>query len=975
VKLNKAMMKINSETQKTGEKMQKTAQNTMLKIQKRRSKHNLVQLNPGVAKKLTICLNLIIIRLQQREEGGCFENMKKIKKAFIRIFAIQCIILQLISAFSVTAVPNGSSVTRTIIEKFGFEEGSVSSWEWALTPNRNESPICKVSADTTEKFSGQKSAKIEFESSGSNDQWTVRKKAGTANEKISVQEGETYEFSIRAKVDTESTNGRIFIAFRLYEAGNDSTPVEWTYKWEPVMPDTNGGWQLLSRTITIGEEDMPEGIAKIQPVIVGKDSNMTVWIDDITISKVQVTEPGDSTGYVWDNVAIGGGGYVTGMVMHPTEPGLMYVRTDVGGAYRWDNDNNKWIPITDCFGDNETDFYSIDGIAIDPSNPDVVYIAVGYSPDRIGDVLKSEDRGNTWRRTNLNKGFWANGEFRITGECIMVDPNNSNIIYCGTRNEGLWKSTDGALTWQKVQSIPNDPDKYGVRSIAFGSGQAVNGATQTVYVGVKFKGVYVSNDGGQTFSLMSGGPDDCNMIKVASDNTLYVSSTNGLYKYKNGNWSNISPDNIGGFSGLSIDVNNSDVILCAGEYFSKPLPSGRTNVRNSNEIPIYYSSDGGQSWTNTIANAQKHVDITWIANTEFSAATAAVLLDPSDPKKAWFTDWFGVWMTPDITATPVQWYTKHHGIDEMVVFQVISTPSGANLLTGLADNDGMRHTDLTSYNQKKYGTPPLQETTGIDFCESDPNFIARVGSTGWGQKGGGGYSLNNGRTWTTFPGWPANAIGYRCAVSAENRNNIVVVPINNDVMYTTDRGYSFKKAKGAPSGLIFGFWSTNEPLASDRVDGKKFYICADQGFYTSSDGGATWQLTNNTLPYSGAAKVVKAAPGIKWEVWVGYKNGGLYRSSDAGKTFTPIMKLTSLINFAFGKPAPGSNCPTVFVYASIDGERGVFRSDDMGNSWVRINTDANKMGLTKYMAGDRQVYGRVYLATSGRGIYYGEPSN
>src|SRR4051794_11309027 len=84
-----------------------------------------------------------------------------------------------------------------------------------------------------------------------------------------------------------------------------------------------------------------------------------------------------SNAYIWSRVAIGGGGYVTGIVAHPTEPNSVYFRTDNGGAYRWNQLTASWTWITTQWGVVDKNYYGIDGIALDPSHPNVVYIAAG----------------------------------------------------------------------------------------------------------------------------------------------------------------------------------------------------------------------------------------------------------------------------------------------------------------------------------------------------------------------------------------------------------------------------------------------------------------------------------------------------------------------------------------------------------------------------------------------------------------------
>ena len=101
--------------------------------------------------------------------------------------------------------------------------------------------------------------------------------------------------------------------------------------------------------------------------------------------------------YVWKNVKVGAGGFIPGVVFSSIERGLAYARSDMGGAYRFDAGVDRWIPLNDASpisGD-----FGIESIAPDPVDPNVVYAAVGVSRRDPGAILRSEDRGTTWRRT------------------------------------------------------------------------------------------------------------------------------------------------------------------------------------------------------------------------------------------------------------------------------------------------------------------------------------------------------------------------------------------------------------------------------------------------------------------------------------------------------------------------------------------------------------------------------------------------
>src|ERR1017187_54031 len=105
--------------------------------------------------------------------------------------------------------------------------------------------------------------------------------------------------------------------------------------------------------------------------------------------------------YIWRSVVIGGGGFVTGIVMHPSEKDLMYARTDVGGAYRWDSAAGEWIPITDWLGMADVDLTGIESIALDPSDPNRVFLAAGIYARGNAAILRSADRGKIFKRTDV----------------------------------------------------------------------------------------------------------------------------------------------------------------------------------------------------------------------------------------------------------------------------------------------------------------------------------------------------------------------------------------------------------------------------------------------------------------------------------------------------------------------------------------------------------------------------------------------
>ena len=142
--------------------------------------------------------------------------------------------------------------------------------------------------------------------------------------------------------------------------------------------------------------------------------------------------------YVWRNVVMGGGGFVTGIVFHPRAKNLIYARTDVGGAYRWNEAVQKWIPLTDWLGPADNNLLGIESIGLDPSDPQRVYLAAGTYRQGRAAILRSDNQGETFQLTEVPFKMGGNENGRFNGERLAVDPNDGGIVFFGSRHDGLW---------------------------------------------------------------------------------------------------------------------------------------------------------------------------------------------------------------------------------------------------------------------------------------------------------------------------------------------------------------------------------------------------------------------------------------------------------------------------------------------------------------------------------------------------------
>lgn len=182
--------------------------------------------------------------------------------------------------------------------------------------------------------------------------------------------------------------------------------------------------------------------------------------------------------------------------------------------------------------------------------------------------------------------------------------------------------------------------------------------------------------------------------------------------------------------------------------------------------------------------------------------------------------------------------------------------------------------------------------------------------------------------------------------------------------YSRDHGATWQASAGAGPGRV--------TVISDRVTAGTFYLQSGGQLLASTDGGATFDV-RGTLP--DGARQLRAAPGRAEDLWLAAGENGVYHSTDGGATFAHVGDVADAQRLGFGHAAPGRTYPALYVTGQTrTGTSGVFRSDDTGQTWVRLNDDAHEYGYSgQEVTWDPRIYGRVYMGSNGRGILYGDP--
>lgn len=698
--------------------------------------------------------------------------------------------------------------------------------------------------------------------------------------------------------------------------------------------------------------------------------------------------------YTWQPRAIGGGGFIKGLKIHPSgEPVL--ARADIGGVYRYDRAEQRWSQLFlegNVVGGGDYTDYAVESLAIADSDPDRIYAGVGVAgaaPDgRRGRVMASSDGGVTWVPSPAQ--FAINGDIpnRSGGERISVAPDDANEVWLGT-TDGLWRSLDGAASFERVESAP-----MGISSIEDGVGiEWVVAHTDRVYIGVAGAGVYMSeDDGGSWVELFATTtlPFDA---EVDASGTLWATNRDDdvIWRYDPATGAGTEVSGVDGeIRGVAVTRDGSTVVILGEREF-------------------WYSTDGGDSWDRSPVEFVCD-ELPWMNTYDawslFTAASPE--FDPLSLSGLWVPHGFGVFEVPDFRASVVRLECRSIGIEELVNNDLVSVERDV-VVAGNWDRPIFRLPAGGEATAQVGPSDRFNSAWDLSTSPADPLFIAAVVADhrfcceADGQAYQSGFSTDGGVTWQRFESYESGNHPDRLrfgtiAVSSGSVDDMVWVPTFNAPLHVThDRGATWTEIilPGTEDrigddglnagGSHFNFFLQREVVVADPVRPEVFYLYhQDLGIFRSDDFGDTWtQISDDSLPTGWTvgwfhAQLV-AVPGEEGHLLftpgeLGEGLFGLYESLDGGATWDLVAGASAVDVIGFGVAPGDGEQLAVYLVGNINNVYGVYMSPDMMATWELLDTAP--LGLYNRIhaiTGDAEIPGRVYVGFRGNSVVQGDP--
>mgnify|MGYP000740095236 CR=1 FL=1 len=708
-------------------------------------------------------------------------------------------------------------------------------------------------------------------------------------------------------------------------------------------------FEWFYRQRALPEDEIPEGAierAREEEIIKERKSQRTIQSADLNWTPIGPTGVVSTWPSQWGVVS----GRVRAIAVHPADPNTVYLGPAAGGIWKTTDGGTTWQDV----GFNLASL-TFGSIAIDPSNPDIVYAGAGEAIEYFNAVtytgkglFKSTDAGASW--TQITSGFGTQTHFGA----VKVSPTNPNMVFAALAsgywhlgnptNEGLWRSTDAGITWTRTLNVQ---DGFDVLPHPTTAGR-VYGATGG---GVTSAGFYISTNNGSSWTKSSTGlPDGLQIGRIqialspSQPSTIYSliytqSDTMKLYKSTNdgANWFSTGSNFYSGqgWYDLVIGVNPTNV---------NEVYIGDAELRRSTNGGTSFSYVGGSYW-----NQSMHVDFHYMVFAPSNSAYRYVGCDG------------GVYRS---TNNGTSWVNLN-SLPTLQYYRISSHPTNQNILLGGAQDNGLYRS--TNGGSGTWGLVSTGDGMESFFDHTNPNVVYASTQNGGLVKSttGGSYgSFNSIKPATGSEPWAWTAPFFM-----HPTNNQIIYTATNRPWRSTNGGSTWSALTG--SALTSSAINTmaQSPINPDNMILAGSEYTTNPPIYVSSNGGTTW--TNVTANIGGSARYVSRVVfhpiqgSTVFVVRSGFGAGNkIYRSTNLGSTWTNISGDLPDVphNDLFIDPVIPSH-----IYTAND--LGVYRTTNDGVTWIR---QGNNFPYVPTHDFDYFSYGGVRIlraATHGRSAY------
>lgn len=657
----------------------------------------------------------------------------------------------------------------------------------------------------------------------------------------------------------------------------------------------------------------------------------------------------------WRNIGPDQSGRMVAIAGSTERPDEYYMGTTGGGVFKTTDGGETAFPVTDDYFGG-----TIGAIAVQQSNPDVVWVGGGETPIRgnvsHGDGLwKSTDAGKTWQYMGLKDAQYISR--------VRIHPDNPDIVYVGAfghvfgpnPERGVYRTTDGGESWKKilfrndstgVADMIMDPSNPDIIYVSFWQ---VGRKPWQLVSGGEGSGIFKTTDGGDNWTEITRNPGLPQQgLMGAIGITVSPAKTSRL-------WAIIEHEAEGGVyrsddSGASWTFMTGDRNLRQRAWYYSKLyadPADTNVVYGPNVSPLI-SKDGGKTFARGFGGGDNH-DI-WI--------------DPTDPLRVAVAHDGGAIITKDGGKTSVrvavptgQYYHVH--LTNHFPYHVCGAKQDAGSSCGPVRDEAP--------TGRRFGAPAADEPASpySDFYRVAGGESGYISSSPvdpditYGANYGGSMTVLNRRTGKSLSldPWPLNPMGHDAAdskyrfqwtypiVHSPHDPNTIFVG-SNVVFRSTDAGTTWEaispdltrndpRTLGASGGPItkdqtsVEYYATVFTLAESKLTQGLIWTGSDDGLlHISRDNGANWKnITPPNLPEWMRWSIIEASPHDPATAWVA---GNRYQMDD----FTPYL----------------------------------FRTTDYGETWTRITSGINPEHFTRAIREDLHRPGMLYAATE-RGVY------